>query len=266
MRKMEITGAQVKGFKLNDEGTEGSLTVVTTVYKNKTTKNTLWLYVSLRGNALATYQKNPINGGINLGGTFDVDSYTGKDGKLYPRIKIMADWIEPAKAYGSGLMRVSFVSGRLAEDLRVKENVSYAKMAYNYTTVDKTMWCDLVFWGDMAKRAEAMKLKKGSTIDLDASFDVEINTKDDKQYMNIILNVRDVYYTALPPKSKEEPAPSATPETETSKEQPETSAPNPTPAAQQPISQPAPSTETPVAQETTNETTLSGEPEENDFF
>lgn len=259
MRKMEVTGAQVKGFKLSDDKKTGYLTVVSTVFKNKT-KHSIWICTILKDKLLETYQANPIKGGINLGGSFDVSSYTDNTGNLQPRVCVVADWMEANEAYGSGLLRVTLTKMRLSEDLRGTNDVRYAKGVYNYTTVDKALWCDLSFWSDIASRAESMKLKKGSTFDVDATFDVEVNKKDGKQYLNVLLSVKDLSYAALPPKAKDDTA-SATPAAAPA-EKPSTVT-NEAPAS----NQPAPSTDNSVEQETpVNETTLTEEISENSFF
>lgn len=253
MRKMEITGGQVKNFQLSEKGDVGYLTVAATIYKNKA-KHSLWICAVLKDKLLENYQNNPITGGINMGGTFDVSSFTDKQNNMHPKIYIILDWYEEAKAYGSGLLRISLSEARLAEDLREKEGVSYAKLAYNYANSDKTLWCDTSFWGDQARNAKAMKLKKGSAVDIDANFDVEINSKDDKQYLNVLLTVNKVAYSALPEKPKDEaPKANSTPAA-------------PTEAAPATTTTPAPQPDTSVAQETTLEEPISGEPGENDFF
>lgn len=254
MRKMTVTGAQVKGFKLSDKGDTGFLTIVSTIYKNKS-KRSLWMAVQLKDDLLKSYQAKPIEGGINVEGEFNVSSYTDGNGKLCPRISIKASSIEANDGYGSGLLQVTLTKARLAEDLRITENAAYAKMAQNNDFDDKAMWCDLSFFNNLKVRAESMKLKKGSTCDLTAEFDAVVNSKDDKQYLNILLNVINIYYSALPPKEQQEPAP----------QQP--AAPNPTPAPTQTPTTPAPSAAMPAEQETAiEESELSGEPTENDFF
>jgi hypothetical protein len=249
MRKITITGAQAKGFKLNEKGDAGFLTVVATIFKNKT-KRSLWFVVQLKDNILAEYQKNPITGGVNVEGEFNVSSYTDNSGNLCPKIAIKATSLEANEGYGSGLLTVRLTKIRLADELRISQSAAYAKMVQNNDYDDKAMWCDASFYDSMKTRAEQMKLKKGSTCDLDAEFDVQVNEKDGKQYLNILLNVISIVYAALPPKTTQTPAPQKPP------------------VAEEPVmeSQPAPST-TPVAQETTiEESELSGEPSENDFF
>lgn len=252
MRKMELTSGQVKGFRLSEDGNVGFLTVLATTYKGKN-KHNIWISAILKNNLLAAYQENPIEGGINLGGTFDVTSFRDSSKQLHPKVYIAVDWYEPAKAYGTGLLRVSFSEVHLTEDLREYEASAHAKMVYNYpNSPDRAMWCDLTFWNDMVRRAKTMKLKKGSTVDLDAEFDVEISTKDDKQYLNIGLIVSQIKYSALPvkPKTPEQPAPTYTQPT-----------------------QPAPSYEntTQAQDNTVEESSLDapgepGEPGENEYF
>lgn len=226
MNGIVLTGGQLKGFQINEKG-EGMLSIFRTSFKNGQTKGT-YIGVILSEQYLEEYQKNPISvgDGVNLiGGSVYIGSKKDQNGKLRPTIQIMNPQVEHAKGNGSGLYKLCLTDVRITEDFVERNNVTNAKAVYNLKVGDKDfpMWFYLSFWNDRTNRVKAMKLKKGSTIDISAQVDVDIFTNEStgKEYLNISLNVDDIAYTALP-KKEHKPSESAKPQPEAtpSKEEP----------------------------------------------
>lgn len=212
MKSMIITGAQLKNFKVSQKG-DGFLSVVKTTYKNKQQKGH-FIGVILSGERLEEFQSSGITVGKGLnicGGDVTISQTTDKDGSIRPQIILKNPNVEEAQASGSGLLQVIFTNVRITEEPVEKDNCVNCKAVINYKegSEDKAMWLYLTFWGDKASRAKAMKLKKGSTIDIDADIDVSIYTDDNgNNYLNIYLNANNMSYSAIP-KSTETPAPTA---------------------------------------------------------
>ena len=200
MRNLIVTGAKMNGFKINQKG-EGLVSVVKTTYRNKQQKGT-FIGIVLTGENLDKFKANPIpvGKGVNIsGGTVSIGIVSDKEGNVKPQIIVRDPDIEEANAYGSGLFHVLLTHVRITEDIQEKDNCVNCKAVMNYSEngTDKAMWLYLTFWGDRATRAKAMKLKKGSSIDIDAEIDVSIYSDNGNNYLNIYLTVDDIAYTAI---------------------------------------------------------------------
>ena len=170
------------------DGTYGNKTMWVTVYLNEAQKKAAEEKGIKKGTA------------VNIVGNFDYGMVTSqKDGKQYLSITCNPYRISKAPGGLGGITTANIDNVRLTEDITVNENGNgYVRAAFDTFVQGKTetRWVTLMLNESMLKKAQGLKLKKGSHIDLIGEINIEQNTYNGKDYINATIVVGCLAYAA----------------------------------------------------------------------
>lgn len=197
-----ITGAQVKGFRMNNDGTKGYIRILIPTYENRHQKF-MWGTVQISDTLLEKWRtSNPgENAGISVCGDFYVFINRQEGRPAVAELAITAQNIEIMRTYGSGMCDVMISNCRIIKDPVATQNATFLLGAYDNGkmkpdgTPDSTV-IRLSCFNSMRQQIKNMKIKKGSTIDVMARYTHDINPKDGIDYLNINGAVMGVSYTS----------------------------------------------------------------------
>lgn len=204
-------------------------------YGNKT----MWVTVYLSEAQVQYCTEKGIGKGtaVAVGGRFDYGMTTGKDGKQYLSISVNPFYLVKAIGGLGGICTASIDNARLTEDVIINENgTGRVQAAYDAWVGGKneTRWITLFLNESLVKRAQGLKLKKGSHLDLEGEINITQNSYNGKEYINASLSVGTMGYAANSGK-KAETNTAPAPTTDSAPD-----APAPAPASTPTTSAPAP--------------------------
>ena len=176
-------------------------------YGNKT----MWVTVYLTDAQVKYCTEKEIGKGtaVALGGRFDYGMATGKDGKQYLTISVNPFYLVKAIGGLGGICTASIDNARLTEDIIINENgTGRVQAAYDAWVGGKneTRWITLFMSESLVKRAQGLKLKKGSHLDLEGEINITQNSYNGKEYINASLSVGTMGYAANSGKKADENA------------------------------------------------------------
>lgn len=165
-------------------------------YGNKT----MWATVYLTDSQVKYCKEKDIKKGtaVCVLGRFDY-GMNEKDGKNYLFIAINPYYIVKAPGGLGGICLTTIDNVRLTEDIVTNDNgTGRVRVAFDTFVGGKTetRWATMMLNESMMKRAQGLKLKKGSHIDLGGEINIEQHSYNGKDYVNATINVGNFSYAA----------------------------------------------------------------------
>lgn len=202
MKAIIITGAQIKGFKMNNNGDKGYIKIIIPYYENRK-QSFMWATALIEGELLARWKElNPgENAGINIYGDFNTFLRQHEGHPATAELAITAKQFEIAKAYGSGICNIMISRCRIIREPIENENSTFLLGAYDNAVKRPDGSADggiirLACLGNTQGLAKTMRIKKGSLIDVMAKYSHNVNMKDGTSYLNVNGTVIGMSYAA----------------------------------------------------------------------
>ncbi len=171
---------------------------------------TVWLTAFLPNNDFCKKLKKGVS--VQLTGTFDYSVSQNQSGQDYLNILVSVQSIEYARGAQGGLLTVAISNVGAVSDIQDANGHKYLRCVYSTKSgdnADDKRWGTLFFSEEIAARAQAMKIAKGSQMDIIAYPRIELSEYNGKTQVNATYQVLALEYANSSGKKKDESAPAA---------------------------------------------------------
>ncbi len=196
MRKMTGTINITKEVEIQKTG--GMMITTAKDVFRKGEKKTIWINVFLTKDQKEKYLKVSNRKSLEVVGDFSV-KITEAKGKSYLNISVFPDYIAASQLRTqSQLIDVKVDGVRLGSDLKEHKEMSFVNGVIAGTKEEPT-WGNLIMSPAMTQKAKKMSIKKGSKIDIIASFDAYLEEYEEKTYLRIVLPIYNMSFSTVVP-------------------------------------------------------------------